>query len=72
VSSPAEADPSVAKVLREAYIVRLFALETRLSILTSRNKLTAKEKTSLALLKKERERLGRRVKVSREIVNLWA
>ena len=65
VSSPARADPSVAEGLHEAYMARLFALETRLSILASQDKLTFEEQTSLALLKTERERLCRRVKVSK-------
>ena len=69
VSSPAGADPSVAEVLHGVHVARLFALETRLSILKSRNKLTAEEKTSLALLKTERERLYRRVEVSKNFVN---
>jgi len=68
MTSPAIADPSVAEVLHEAYIARLFALETSLAILASRSKLTAEEKTSLALLKTERERLSRRVKVSKDYV----
>ena len=68
VSSPAGADPSVAEVLHEAHLVRLFALETRLSILALQDKLTAEEKTSLALLKTERERLCRRVEASKHYV----
>ena len=68
MSTAAGANPSVSQVLHDAYVARLFALETRLSILASRDNLTAEEKTSLALLKTERERLCRRVKVSRDYV----
>jgi soluble lytic murein transglycosylase-like protein len=68
VSSSAAADSSVAEALRAAYVTRLFALETRLAVLSSGEQLTSEEKTSLALLKTVRERLRRRVKVSRHYV----
>jgi soluble lytic murein transglycosylase-like protein len=67
-ASPVGANPSVAEVLHEAYVARLFALETRLSILALRGKLTSEEQTSLALLKTERKRLSSRVKVSKQYV----
>ena len=68
VSSSAAADASAAEALHAAYVTRLFALETRLAVLTSGEQLTSEEKTSLALLKTERERLCRRVKVSKQYV----
>ena len=68
MSSTAGADPSVSKVLHSAYLTRLFALETRLATLTSHGQLTLEEQTSLVQLKTERERLRRRVKVSRHYV----
>ena len=68
MSSTAGADPTVSKVLHSAYMTRLFALETRLVALTSHGQLTSEEKASLALLKTERERLSRRVKVSKHYV----
>ena len=68
VSSPAGANPSVAEVLHKAYVARLFALETRLSILAAQDELTSKEQANFALLKTERERLCRRVKVSKNYV----
>jgi soluble lytic murein transglycosylase-like protein len=49
-------------------MTRLFALETRLATLTSHGQLTLEEQTSLAQLKTERERLRRRVKVSKYYV----
>ena len=68
VSSSAAADASAAEALHAAYVTRLFALETRLAVRTSGIQLTSEEKTSLALLKTERERLCRRVKVSKQYV----
>jgi len=65
VSSSAAADFSVAEALHAAYVTRLFALETRLAVLTSGEHLTSEEKTFLALFKAERERLRLRVKVSK-------
>ena len=67
-SSTAGADPSVGDVLHSAYLTRLFALETRLATLDSRNQLTTKEQVSLTQLKTERERLCRRIKVSKHYV----
>ena len=67
-SSSAKADPSVAEALHAAYVTKLFALETRLAVLSSGEQLTPEEQTSLALLKTERERLCRRVKVSKHYV----
>ena len=49
-------------------MTKLFALETRLEVLTSGEQLTSEEKTSLAILKTERERLRRRVRVSMHYV----
>jgi soluble lytic murein transglycosylase-like protein len=68
VSSSAAADSSAAEALHAAYVTKLFALETRLAVLTSGEQLTSEEKKSLALLKTERERLCRRVKVSKHYV----
>jgi soluble lytic murein transglycosylase-like protein len=68
VSSTAGADPSVSEVLHSAYITRLFALETRLATLGSSNQLTTEEQTSLAQMKTERERLCRRIKVTKHYV----
>jgi len=68
LSSIAGADPSVNDVLHSAYLTRLFALETRLVTLDSRNQLTRKEQISLTLLKTERERLCRRIKISKQYV----
>jgi soluble lytic murein transglycosylase-like protein len=68
VSSSAAADSSAAEALHAAYVTKLFALETRLAVLTSGEQLTSEETTSLALLKTERERLRRRVKVSKRYV----
>jgi soluble lytic murein transglycosylase-like protein len=68
VSSPAGADPSVADVLHSAYLTRLFALETRLATINSGNQLTKKEQISLRQIKTERERLCRRIKVSKQYV----
>ncbi len=68
VSFTAGADPSVSEVLHSAYITRLFALETRLATLGSSNQLTLKEQTSLAQMKTERERLCRRIKVTKHYV----
>jgi soluble lytic murein transglycosylase-like protein len=65
VSSTAGADSSAAEALHAAYVTKLFALETRLAVLSSQEQLTSKEKTSFALLKTKRERLRRRVKVSK-------
>ena len=67
-SPTAGADPSVSEVLHSAYMTRLFALESRLKALTSRSQLTSEEQTSFSLLKTERERLSRRVKVSKHYV----
>ncbi len=67
-SSSAGADPSVADVLHSAYLTRLFALETRLATINSGNQLTAEEQLSLTQLKTERERLCRRIKVSKHYV----
>jgi soluble lytic murein transglycosylase-like protein len=58
----------VSEVLHSAYLTRLFALETRLANLDSRNQLTRKEQMSLTELKMERERLCRRIKVSKHYV----
>jgi soluble lytic murein transglycosylase-like protein len=69
LSSIAGADPSVNDVLHSAYLTRLFALETRLVTLDSRNQLTRKEQISLTLLKTERERLCRRMKISKQHVS---
>jgi soluble lytic murein transglycosylase-like protein len=68
VSSTAGADPSVSEVLHSAYITRLFALETRLATLDSRNQLTTEEKVSVSQLKTERARLCRRITVSKHYV----
>lgn len=67
-SSTAGADPSVSEVLHSAYLTRLFALETRLATLDSSNQLTTAEQISLTELKTERERLCRRIKVSKHYV----
>ncbi len=67
-SSTAGADPSVSEVLHSAYLTRLFALETRLATLDSSNQLTTAEQISLTELKTERERLRRRIKVSKHYV----
>ena len=69
VSSTAGADPSVSDVLHSAYLTRLFALETRLVTLDSRNQLTRKEQISLTQLKTERKRLCRRIKISKHYVS---
>jgi soluble lytic murein transglycosylase-like protein len=69
VSSTAGADPSVSEVLHSAYLTRLFALETRLVTLDSRNQLTRKEQISLTQLKTEREHLCRRIKISKHYVS---
>ncbi len=61
----------MAEALHAAYLTKLFALETRLTVLTSRGQLTSEEQTSLAQLKTERERLSRRVKVSKYYVRKW-
>jgi hypothetical protein len=63
VSSTAGAEPSVTEVLRSAYLTRLFALETRLATLGSRDQLTRGEEISITELKTERERLRRRIEV---------
>ena len=68
VSSSAAADSSAAEALHAAYVTKLFALETRLAVLSSGKQLTSKEKTSLAQLKTEHERQRRRVKVSKYYV----
>jgi soluble lytic murein transglycosylase-like protein len=68
VYSTAGADSSAAEALHAAYVTKLFALETRLAVLSSQEQLTSKEKTSFALLKTEHERLRRRVKVSKRYV----
>jgi len=68
VTSPAAAGPSATEVLHEANTTRLFALETRLAILASRNKLTLKEKAWLAPLKTGHARSYRRVRVSNHYV----
>jgi soluble lytic murein transglycosylase-like protein len=68
-SSTAGADSSVSDVLYSAYLIKLFALETRLATLDSRNQLTRKEQISLTLLRTERERLFRRIKVSNQYVH---
>ena len=68
VSSTAGADSSVAEALHAAYVTKLFALETRLAVLSSQEQLTSKEKTSFALLKTEHGRLRRRVKDSKRYV----
>ena len=67
-SSSAEADSSAAEALHAAYVTKLFALETRLAVLSSGEQLTSEDKTSLALLKTEREHLRRRVRVSKYYV----
>jgi soluble lytic murein transglycosylase-like protein len=58
----------VSEVLHSAYLTRLFALETRLATLDSSNQLTTAEQISLTELKTERERLRRRIKVSKHYV----
>ena len=68
LSSTAGADPSVNEVLHSAYLTRLFALETRLATLNSSSQLTKAEQISHTQLKMERERLSRRIKVSRQYV----
>jgi len=68
LSSIAGADPSVNEVLHSAYLTRLFALETRLVTLDSRSQLTTEEQISLTQLKMERERLCRRIKISKQYV----
>lgn len=68
LSSPVAAGPSVAEVLHEANMTRLFALETGIEALASSGQLTPKDKTSLGVLKTEHERLCRRVKVSKHYI----
>ena len=68
MASQGGAETSVDEVLRAAYIIRLFALETRLAILTSRRNLTSSELSSIRLLRAEQERLHRRLRVSRDYV----
>ena len=68
LASSAAADSSAAEVLHSAYMTRLFALESRLMVLTSGGQLRSEEQRYLALLKTERERLCRRVKVSKQYV----
>ena len=63
VSTTAGAEPSLSGVLHSAYMTRLFALETRLATLGSRDQLTRGEEISLIQLKTERERLRRRIDV---------
>ena len=67
--STAGADPSMSDVLYSAYLTRLFALETRLVTLESRDQLTRREQISLTLLRTERERLFRRIKISKQYVS---
>lgn len=66
MASQGWAETSIDEALRAAYMTRLFALETRLAILTSRRKLTSSELSSIRVLRTEQERLRRRLRVSRD------